>query len=213
MMYENYVPTGELVIKQFERDQPDFLVMFKRMDSEYLLGFRNKIDAVKSIESTFALTEKQKGLTVELYGLCDTIIGKMEFLRTYVKPTGLNYSVITTINKQLRSRNVEGATKTGRDAMEYFKANEELFENGNMPDGFLTEISDLLDTMELKNTEQNSFFMNRSETIAQNRDVYNDLHRYISEVCEAGKLLYKKNSLKRKEYTMSYIKSLLRSAR
>ena len=88
--------------------------------SDYLLGFRSQIDVIKSIESTFVLTEKQKGLTTELYALCDTVMGKMEFLRTYVKPTGLDYRVITTVNKQLRNRNVEGAVKTGKEAKRHW---------------------------------------------------------------------------------------------
>ena len=212
LIYENYVPAGELVFQQLERDQIDFLVHYKKMDSDYLLRFRSQIDVIKSIESTFVLTEKQKGLTTELYALCDTVMGKMEFLRTYVKPTGLDYSVITTVNKQLRNRNVEGAVKTGKEALGYFKANEADLIAGNMPNDFLTEITDLLNEIEKKNTEQNMFFHNRSQIVAQNKDSYDELYKYISGVCEAGKLVYKKNEQKRKEYTLRHVNSLLRAA-
>ena len=213
LIYENYVPAGELVLQQLEKDQADFLVHYKKMDSSYLSGFRSQIDIIKSIESTFVLTEQQKGLTTDLYALCDTAVSKMEFLRTYVKPAGLDHSVIASVNKQLKSRNVEGAVKTGKEALGYFKASEEKLVGGNMPDNFLTEMTDMFNTIEAKNTEQNAFFINRSQVVAQNKDSYNELYRYISEVCEAGKLVYKKNAQKRKEYTVRYIESLLRSAK
>ena len=212
LIYENYVPAGELVLQQLMRDQVDFLVFYKKMDGSYVLDFKTQIDAVKSIESTFALTEKQKGITTDLYALCDTTISKMEFLRTYVKPTGLNYSVVTTVNRQLRNRNVEGAVKTGKEALAYFEANRAKFIEGNMPDDFLTETADLFNKLEEKNTEQNMFLLNRSNITAQNTDTYDKLYKYIAEVCEAGKLVYKKNEQKRKEYTLTYLNSLLRAA-
>ena len=81
-----------------------------------------------------------------------------------------------------------------------------------MPDGFLTEVTDLLNEIEKKNTEQNMFFHNRSQIVAQNKDSYDKLYKYIAEVCEAGKLVYKKNEQKLKEYTLKHINSLLRAA-
>jgi len=212
LIYENYVPAGELVFQQLERDQVDFFVYYKKMDNDYLQSFKSQIDAVRLIESTFELTEKQKELTTTLYMLCDATLDKMEFLRTYVKPTGLNHKVIATVNRQLKSRNVEGAVKTGREVLGYFRANEAKLNDGNMPAGFLTEVAAMFDEIEQKNIEQNVFFQSRSEVVAQNKSSYDNLYKYISEVCEAGKLVYKKNEQKRKEYTLRYINSLLRAA-
>lgn len=77
--------------------------------------------------------------------------------------------------------------------------------SGNMPEGFLTGFSEKLDELEKMNVRQNEFMLSRVEKRVANVVEYDALYKYIAEVCEAGRLVFKNDPVKKKRYTISHI--------
>ncbi|WP_254051981.1 hypothetical protein [Capnocytophaga canimorsus] len=79
-----------------------------------------------------------------------------------------------------------------------------------MPDNFLDKILPLVTSLENLNTEQNKL-MNEGKKISNERKpIYKNLYKYISEIAEAGKIIYK-DSYKKSEYTISKILARVQS--
>ncbi|MDR2927960.1 MAG: hypothetical protein LBV41_07160 [Cytophagaceae bacterium] len=210
---EDYVPAGEIVVKNLSVDLPSFTPLYKNINNVYLQDFRNLIGEVKELESVFSITEEQKLLTNKLYYECDTFVNRLMFMKSYVKEVKLNYSIITAIIRQLRNRNIEGAIQSGRDALGYYNTKIELLNESNMPEGFLEDLIKKLERIEILNNEHNSFIINRKAKVSKNKATYNRLYFYISEVCKAGKMVFGGNAEKREEYTIRKIVSVLQSSR
>lgn len=112
-----------------------------------------------------------------------------------------------TIN-HLKSRNIESPVKTLRDALPYLTSMANKMQD--MPDNFLDKIPPLVTTLENLNTEQNRL-MNESKKVNNERKpLYKQLYKYISEIAEAGKIIYK-DSYKKSEYTISKILARIQS--
>ena len=123
---EDYVPTGNLVLKSFKRNQADFLKHNTKMDNSYLANFVSLLNKLSSVESNYFLSEEQKEMTVKLYEHCDLALEKLLFMRVYAKTAKLDGKIITKIAASLRKRNVEGGAKELKNALEYYKKHEKL---------------------------------------------------------------------------------------
>jgi hypothetical protein len=210
---EEYVPAGEIVASNLERDLNLFTEKYKNIDASYLKSFRDFLAEVNGMESVFAATEGQKKLTVELYAECDDFLDKLLYMKSYAKEAELNFGIISIIMKQLRHRNVEGAMRNMRDAIEYYNDNASRLSISNMPEGFVDELIADVNRIEGLNNTHNTYLVNKKERTAQNNAVYLRLYHYISEICAAGKLIFKKDTVKRKVYTIERIAMVLQSTR
>ena len=208
---EEYVPTGSLVLESFKRNQADFLKHNTKMDNSYLENFVMLLNKLNTIESTYSMTEEQKEMTVKLYEQCDLALEKLLYMRVYAKTAKLDCNIITKIATALRRRNVEGGTKGLQDALEYYKNHEEPLLASGMPTEFLNELINLTETIKNLNNTQNDYFRICVETTAQNKVYYKELYKFIAEICETGKIIYRKDDAKIKEFILKNIKSILRA--
>ncbi|MDR2929283.1 MAG: hypothetical protein LBV41_13970 [Cytophagaceae bacterium] len=212
MKIEDFVPVGEIVVANLTRDLSHFNAKYKNIDGNYVEDFKLQLGKASAMESVFSVTEEQKMLTIELYDECGDFLDKLMFMKSYAKEVGLNFNIISTIAKLFRNRNIEGAVKSCRDAFEYYSNNVAKLNTGNMPEGFLDNLVKKLQIIEMLNNKHNSFVLGKKEKTANNRAVYDKLYSYISDVCAAGKLIFKENPVKRNEYTLSRIVQVLQSS-
>jgi hypothetical protein len=209
---EEYVPLGALVLKSLKRDIADFNVYFTGKDAGYIERFETLLSELGQLESTYAITAEQKSLTAQLYALCDTAVERLAFLRMYGNRLKLSTQAIGRAIMRLRRRDAEGGVKNVRDAIELYRQHEANLTQNNMPAGFLDDLTALIADIERANNVQNDFFRIRAERMAQNRAVYDEVYRYISEICATGKLIFRGNELKRREYTIRNLMGMLRQA-
>ncbi|MFJ1350342.1 hypothetical protein [Capnocytophaga canimorsus] len=205
---EHYTAVADFIAVSFERDLSDFSNVFKTMNDSYLEKFKQAIESAKNSVSATELKMKQKEATKKLYETSKELSDIVLLLKKYAKRANIDVSMLQETVNQLKARNVETPIKTLRDALPYLTSVANKLED--MPDNFLDKILPLVTSLENLNTEQNKL-MNEGKKISNERKpIYKNLYKYISEIAEAGKIIYK-DSYKKSEYTISKILARVQS--
>ncbi|MFK8271931.1 hypothetical protein [Capnocytophaga canimorsus] len=205
---EHYTAVADFIAVSFERDLSDFSNVFKTMNDSYLEKFKQAIESAKNSVSATELKMKQKEATKKLYETSKELSDIVLLLKKYAKRANVDVSMLQETVNQLKARNVETPIKTLRDALPYLTSVANKLED--MPDNFLDKILPLVTSLENLNTEQNKL-MNEGKKISNERKpIYKHLYKYISEIAEAGKIIYK-DSYKKSEYTISKILARVQS--
>lgn len=205
---EHYTAVADFIAVSFERDLSDFSNVFKTMNDSYLEKFKQAIESAKNSVSATELKMKQKEATKKLYETSKELSDIVLLLKKYAKRANVDVSMLQETVNQLKARNVETPIKTLRDALPYLTSVANKLED--MPDNFLDKILPMVTSLENLNTEQNKL-MNEGKKISNERKpIYKNLYKYISEIAEAGKIIYK-DSYKKSEYTISKILARVQS--
>ncbi|MFJ1365610.1 hypothetical protein ACILDU_04090 [Capnocytophaga canimorsus] len=205
---EHYTAVADFIAVSFERDLSDFSNVFKTMNDSYLEKFKQAIESAKNSVSATELKMKQKEATKKLYETSRELSDIVLLLKKYAKRANVDVSMLQETVNQLKARNVETPIKTLRDALPYLTSVANKLED--MPENFLDKILPLVTSLENLNTEQNKL-MNEGKKISNERKpIYKNLYKYISEIAEAGKIIYK-DSYKKSEYTISKILARVQS--
>ncbi|CEN42232.1 MULTISPECIES: hypothetical protein [Capnocytophaga] len=205
---EHYTAVADFIAVSFERDLSDFSNVFKTMNDSYLEKFKQAIESAKNSVSATELKMKQKEATKKLYETSKELSDIVLLLKKYAKRANVDVSMLQETVNQLKARNVETPIKTLRDAFPYLTSVANKLED--MPDNFLDKILPMVTSLENLNTEQNKL-MNEGKKISNERKpIYKNLYKYISEIAEAGKIIYK-DSYKKSEYTISKILARVQS--
>lgn len=208
--YEDYPAVGDALIASFTRDQAEFLVHYKTMDSAYITEFENAINAVRETASVLAKTEERKGVTKQLYDLADEMNRKLLFLVDYSEDAGLETATLSAIRTKLTKRNIEGAIKDLRSVLPYLQSHQSELETGDMPDAFLDYFPPLLPQMEAWNAEQISILSTRKALVEANAALFENAYSYISKISNRGKKIFKK-TIRKDDYTISKLLSKVRT--
>ncbi|MDO4782967.1 MAG: hypothetical protein Q4A09_07115 [Capnocytophaga felis] len=205
---EHYTAVADFIAVSFERDLSDFSQTFKTMNDSYLEKFKQAIQTAKNSVSATELRMQQKETTKNLYEKAKELSNIVLLLKKYAKRANVDVSMLQETANQLRAKNVETPIKTLRDALPYLTSAANKMED--MPDNFLDKILPLITSLENLNTEQNRL-MNEGKKISNERKpIYKNLYKYISEIADAGKIIYK-DSYKKSEYTISKILARVQS--
>lgn len=199
---ENYAALADFIVVSFERDLADFTTSFKTMDASYLANFKQAIDEVRKVTSISATRIQQKETTKQLYQEATKLKDLLLFLKKYADRAKIESSMLTKISKQLRAKNIERSVLTLREFLPHFVANKDKLTD--MPDGFLDKLNLSITELERLNVLQNSLMNKSKNTTHQAMPIFKNLYNYISEVADAGKIIYK-GTHKKDEYTISKI--------
>jgi len=158
-----------------------------------------------------------KNLTARLYNRIKTsrnLIGKIEYFVKRAKGQ-LDIQYVDFGFKLLRasisSKNVEGILANAQALFNNVVRNHETLLNF----GYKIELSDslenLITTIRSENQEQNILIGEKEAQTIERNNLLNNLWMHISEVCEAGKLIFKENEPEKvKDYTYSELKKRVR---
>lgn len=199
---ENYIAVSDFILVSFEKDLISFTEVFKTMDSNYLERFKKLIEEAKNSVSSTEIKMRQKEVTKQLYEKIKTLNEILSLLKKYAKRVNIDVSMLNDVILNLKKKNVEGAIKLLRDAFPYLLSISNKLVD--MPDNFLNRIYPLISNLENLNIEQNKLMNEGKEVNNERKPIYKSLYKYISEIAEAGKVIYK-NSYKKDEYTISKI--------
>ena len=114
---ENYTAVAEFMAVSFERDLADFTAIFRTINADYLSAFKDAINQVKSIETSFGIQMEQKQVTQELYELAEKIYNKVLLLKKYTERAKIDIPTLSSITTSLKNKNIEGAVKLLREVM------------------------------------------------------------------------------------------------
>lgn len=199
---ENYIAVADFILVSFEKDLISFTEVFKTMDSNYLERFKKLIEEAKNSVSSTEIKMRQKEVTKQLYEKIKTLNEILSLLKKYAKRVNIDVSMLNDVILNLKKKNVEGAIKLLRDAFPYLLSISNKLVD--MPDNFLNRIYPLISNLENLNIEQNKLMNEGKEVNNERKPIYKSLYKYISEIAESGKVIYK-NSYKKDEYTISKI--------
>jgi hypothetical protein len=206
---EEYVPAGNFLKTSFARDRAELLKRFSEFTTEYESGFETQLTKVGKLEQTLKLTEEQKGVTVSLYQASDLVNKEMNFLSFYFKRANLDSSLVSDVKKDLKNRNVEGATKKMEGLIQYIIEKSTVLESKGMATGFPEELSTSKTDLEAKNILQNKIMDIKGQLHEDNKAAYEKLYEYISTIANAGKIMYDGQG-KTDEYTVTRLISRMR---
>lgn len=199
---ENYIAVADFILVSFEKDLSSFKEVFKTMNENYLEKFKTLIEDAKNSVSSTEVKMRQKDVTKQLYEKIKNLNEILSLLKKYAKRVNVDVSMLNDIILNLKKKNVEGAIKLLRDAFPYLLSISNKLVD--MPDDFLNRIYPLISNLENLNIEQNTLMNQSKEVNNERKPIYKNLYKYISEIAEAGKVIYK-NSYKKDEYTISKI--------
>lgn len=205
---ENYTVVADFIAASFEKDLTDFTAVFKTMDINYLERFKKSINEAKNSVSATEIKMKQKEATKKLYEKSKKLYESIYLLKKYAKRADTDVSMLDDIISNLKKKNIEGAIKLLRDAFPYLMSISNKLVD--MPDDFLSRIFPIISKLENLNIEQNILMNESKEKNNERKPIYKNLYKYISEIAEAGKVIYK-NSYKKDEYTISKIISRIQN--
>ena len=78
---EEVTAYGDFVFTSYNRDFDVIKSKFTKMDDAFKDGFITKLNFVKELESSLALTESQKGVTASLYEEAKRLNDDLNFLK------------------------------------------------------------------------------------------------------------------------------------
>lgn len=199
---ENYTAVADFMLASLERDLADFTKIFKTIDNDFLAQFKKANEDLKNASSSLLIKENQKKITQELYAQADAFRDKLMLLKVYAKRANLETPILQETIAALKSRNIEKVVKNTREMLPFFTQNAAKIKD--MPADFLNDIPTIITAFETKNTEQNTLISKCKQTTTEYKPLYDGLYKFISEVAEAGKIIYKDHS-KKDDYTISKI--------
>ena len=142
----------------------------------------------------------------------DKHLDSLNRLEGYIKfakddvPLSANDFGTTLLKKKIRSRDVEGTLKN----LQLVNANiekyhEPLVEQG-LPSETIKQFSEAFSEIDTDNQKQYEIVSTRRILTAENINSLNALYAQMMEICEIGKMLYKKTQkVKLPDYTFSYL--------
>ena len=208
--YEDYPAIGDALVASVTRDLGDFAEHYTKMDTAFIAGFKNAIDAVRSAASVLAQTEQRKGVTKQLYDLADEANKKLFFLIDYLEDADLETQALSAIRNKFTNRNLEGGVRDLREILPYLQSQKTVLEAGEMPKGFLDYFAAIIPQMESLNVEQISILSTRKTIVEANLALFETAYDFISKVSNRGKKVFKK-SVKKDDYTLSKLLTRVRA--
>jgi len=217
LRHEELPEVGGFVKESLSRDLDSFNSFSGIYNADYLLGFQGSITNAMNVIGNYDKKKLLKNLTTRLYNRIKNsrnLIGKIEF---FVKRANgqLDIQYIDFGFKALRanisSKNVEGITVHMQALLNNVVRNHDVL----LGAGYKTALSDsletLLTTIRSENQQQNILIGEKEAQTIERNKLLSNLWMYISEVCEAGKLIFRDSEPEKlKDYTYSELKKRVR---
>jgi hypothetical protein len=196
---EELVVICEYVHTCFLRDLPDFNAFASTLDSTYLIGFKAKIEAMRGIVFPQDKTKELKTVTARLYAGMDALADILDRINGYLLlakgsdvPTAADFGTII-LKRKIHSRDAEGILKNLQQVI----ANTEKFSQQLAAQGWQPEMLEQLHACftQISADNQNQYELTSARRLlsAENRNALAALYAQLMEICNIGKMLYKKS--------------------
>lgn len=208
---EEVTAYGDFVFTSYNRDFDVIKSKFTKMDDAFKDGFITKLNFVKELESSLALTESQKGVTASLYEEAKRLNDDLNFLSAYFKDASLNAAIVTALKNDLFNGNIEGAILKIEGVKQFVVSNQTILVAQGMDAGFTSTLTDYKVSMTAKNKAQNELINNRKQLTNANQGHYEELLKMIRKIVRNGKLVFK-GTVTQDEYTAVKVIQRMRAA-
>ena len=201
----------------FKRDQPDFTAFSPLFVDNYVVNFDAKIAAVQELVQPKSETVEGKMIGEHTDLTLQEMITLINHLEGYVNLAGKTIPMkaadfgLVQLRTKVRSRDVEGVLNLIHAVENNMKRYQtELSEKG-MTEAFAARFTQA--GLSLADDKNKRYMMvsNRAALVQNNIAQLNDLYDQLIEICNIGKILYKKNNpAKLNDYTISFLLNQVR---
>jgi hypothetical protein len=208
---------ARFLLFSLKRDLAEFAAFAPRFNEEYVTAFESKIMAVTEVMNPRTETVELKMVTERLYNAMDALLDPVARVKIYVAmsgseiPVSVNDFGLPSLRLKIKSRDSEGVLACLKTVNSYIAT----FKLALMAQGLSEELIELFKNsasiIRSNNQLQYEIASGRKKLAENNMLLFNDLFQCISEVCSAGKIIYRKNLNTAKEYTFTELKKHVRT--
>jgi hypothetical protein len=208
---ENIPVIGGFVITRVESDLPEIHEAAPDVDQEYLDGLKAQKLVVAGLVRPWEKTTEMKEVTKRIRETLQSMRPKLNLLEIKLKRAedqlqkSLDAFGLTPLRKQIKKGNVEGVLSALVVTLHEVDANMAAL----TPKGFTPAMRQWFTTVQAAlsadNDLQNVKIDERGELTLENKVTISDFWKGISGLMGIGRLLYKDNPVKLKEYTFAVL--------
>jgi hypothetical protein len=197
-----------------KRDLADFSKYSPRFDQKYVEEFEAKITEATELVNPKSETAEKKALTARLYATIDGLTDPVNRLAGYIKLAKLSATDfgITLLRRKIRAKDTEGTLQNLRLVTANIQTFKEPLSIEGLTDELAVRLENAAASIAADNQKQYEILSGRKELVQNNRYLLNDLFRRLTEICDIGKILYRKTApQKMQEYTFSGLMKQVRN--
>jgi hypothetical protein len=195
-----------------KRDLSDFKSYSPKFNESYVTGFDAKIAIASELVNPRTETAELKAITLQLYTTMDGIIEPANRLEGYIKlaknklPVSVADFGIPVLRKKIYAKDAEGVIHNLRLVISNIEKYKEALTAEGLTEALTQQLENAIVSVNADNDKQYEILSGRKELVQSNLVIFNDLYGQLSEICDVGKILYKRNNPdKLQEYTFSYL--------
>jgi hypothetical protein len=204
---ENIPVLGGFVIARAEKDLAEITQVASDIDQPFLDALKGKQEIVRVMVRPSEKTGELKEVTRIMYSVMDGLKPKVDLFEIRLKRAASQLTKpisafgLSTLRKHLNRHKTEGVLYSLELLLHEIDANTDALEAKGFTPAMRTEFSDAIKQLNDANDLQNDKLDERGELTLENKMVISDFWKGISDIMAVGRLLYKDNPVKLKEYT------------
>ncbi|GAA5085977.1 hypothetical protein GCM10023210_07330 [Chryseobacterium ginsengisoli] len=187
---EEYLPLAKDLMASFSRD----LIYFTEEDHNYTQAYKDafqaKITEIEQKEASSTTLVQQKQATQNLYLLGEELKKPLKSLRIRIERADIPTRITTEILKDIKNRNFEGVGNKLLDLISLVNANTVVLQEKGMKSTLSQDLQNFQLVIAAKADEQTQLMKKVTSIVGIHKELYESLYKYISEICEDGKLIF-----------------------
>jgi len=200
---------GQFVLDNVQRDLSDFTSAAPDIDQDYLDKQAAKQAIINALVTRAEKTGELKVATQSLYDRMDSLKPKLDLFEIKLKRAAEQIAKpvaefgLPKLRANIKKRNAEATFASLAVLLREIDSNTPALEAKGFTAAMRQEIVDDRTFIDSHNRLQNTLMNQRSELSADNNALLLDYWRDIAELIGIGKLIYKNDTVKAKEYTFT----------
>ena len=198
---------------------PDLTAAASNLDQPFLDDLITQNTAIRKLVRPYELTGALKKVTVQLYGAMESLripLDKLEIKIDQViddlSGSKADFGLVK-LRKMIRTKNAEGTSLAVEVLLRQIDINVEALGKVGFKPAQRLEIVEINELIIAKNLDQNKKINARGELTQENKIKISNYWKGIKKLMAAGRLLYKNNPAKLKEYTFAVLKRRVETKR
>jgi hypothetical protein len=209
---------GGYALTNVRRDRAEFAAYSPKYNEEGLLAFDNDIKTVDELVNPQTEVAALKLITAKLYADIDTLFDKAIRIEGYIKmskgevPISAKDFGITALKQRAHAKDAVSVLQNARLVATNIKIHWDALIKQGLSETMIEEFYADIESISTGNQKQYDMIGNRRARLQANLDVLNALAEKIKDICTVGKILFRGNPGKLKEYTFSELKKKAHAA-
>jgi hypothetical protein len=207
---------GQFVLDNVQRDLPDFTSAAPDIDQGYIDNQTAKQAVINALVTRTEKTGELKVVTQSLHDRMDGLKPKLDLFEVKLKraadqlATPIAEFGLPKLRTNIRKRNAEALLTDLAVLLREIDSNIHALEAKGFTAAMRQEFVDDRIFIDSHNRQQNTLMNQRSELTAENKALLLDYWHDIAELMSVGKLIFKNDKVKAKEYTFTNLHSRVR---